>query len=220
MAGMPRRACRCREGDDNMAHATRAIKADAFSGLATATRNRVRTVSKAESPFAVARAGHTGSRHVDSIQVAVTFECSLPSQVAALSPFIDEFMQLIARCSGVPGSEADVEIALREAVVNAVVHGNHEDPRKQVYVRCRCEPDGISILVRDEGQGFDADRVPDPTTPENVQSTRGRGIYLMRNYMDEVRFEENGRAVLMRKRAPSTEQRIQGNRRNVEDSSS
>lgn len=190
-------AYQCREGDENMANARTAIKAGTITGPATSTRNRVRTVSTTESPFAVARSAHTGSRHVDSIQVAFTFECSLPSQVAAISPFIDEFMRLIAPCSGVPGSETDLEIALREAVVNAVVHGNHENPRKQVYVRCHCQRGEISI--KDEGEGFDADKVPDPTAPENIQSPRGRGIYLMRRYMDEVRFEENGRAVLMRR---------------------
>jgi serine/threonine-protein kinase RsbW len=200
-----------------MANATTVVKADTIGGPATSTRNRARTASKTESPLAISRAGRTGSHHVDSIQVAFTFEFSLPSEVAAVSPFIEEFMQLIAHCNSVSGSETDIEIALREAVVNAVVHGNHEDSRKQVYVRCRCGPGEISILVRDEGQGFDADRVPDPTVPENIHSTCGRGIYLMRAYMDEVRFEEGGRAVHMRKRAPSAETRIQGNRRSVGD---
>jgi serine/threonine-protein kinase RsbW len=168
-----------------MANATTVVKADTIGGPATSTRNRVRTV-------------------------AFTFEFSLPSKVAAVSPLIEEFMQLIAHCSGVSGSETAIEIALGEAVVNAVVHGDHEDPRRHVHVDCRCEPDEISILVRDEGQGFDVDRVLDPTAPENILSTHGRGIYLMRAYMDEVRFEEGGRAVQMRKRAPSAETRIQG----------
>jgi anti-sigma regulatory factor (Ser/Thr protein kinase) len=89
-------------------------------------------------------------------------------------------MQFIRKCLGVPGVEEDIEIALFEALENAVVHGNHEDPGKQVRVGCRCGTDEVSIVIRDEGQGFDIDEVPDPTSPENIQSSHGRGTYLMR----------------------------------------
>ena len=65
-------------------------------------------------------------------------------------------------------SVSDVEIALREALANAILHGNHEDRRKHVHVTCRCEPDEVSIAVKDEGKGFDADNVPDPTAPQNI----------------------------------------------------
>jgi len=61
----------------------------------------------------------------------------------------------------VPGNEEDVEIAFREALANAVIHGNHEDPGKQVYVGCRGGTDEVSIVIRDEGQGFDSGNVPD-----------------------------------------------------------
>ena len=86
----------------------------------------------------------------------------------------------------------EVEIALREALANAVIHGNHENPRNQVHVRCRCKPDEVSIAVKDAGRGFDVNQEADPTTPENTRSVHGRGIYLMRALMDEVRFEEGG----------------------------
>jgi serine/threonine-protein kinase RsbW len=86
-------------------------------------------------------------------------------------------------------------------LVNAIVHGNHEDPAKQVCVRCRCGTDEVSIVVKDEGKGFDPDEVPNPTAPENIQSTHGRGIYLMKNLMDEVRFEQGGAVVYLRKSA-------------------
>jgi anti-sigma regulatory factor (Ser/Thr protein kinase) len=72
---------------------------------------------------------------------------------------------------------------------------------KHVHVSCRCEPDEVSITVRDEGQGFDINKVPDPTTPENIRSVHGRGIYVMKALMDEVRFEEGGAVVHMRKSA-------------------
>lgn len=64
-------------------------------------------------------------------------------------------MHLIRKCRWVPGSEEDVEIALLEALANAVVHGNHEDPGKQVYIGCRGGTDEVSIVIRDEGQGFE-----------------------------------------------------------------
>jgi serine/threonine-protein kinase RsbW len=92
-------------------------------------------------------------------------------------------------------------MALHEALLNAIVHGNHEDPAKQVCVRCRCGIDEVSIVIRDEGQGFDPNEVPDPTAPENIQSTHGRGIYLMKKLMDEVRFEQGGAVVYLRKSA-------------------
>jgi len=96
-------------------------------------------------------------------------------------------------------------MALREALVNAIVHGNQQDSRKWVYVACRCTTDGeVSITVRDEGQGFDADSVADPTTPENRLLTQGRGIYLMKASMDEVRFEQHGAVVFMCKASNAT----------------
>lgn len=126
---------------------------------------------------------------------------SLPSEVTAISPFVDRLMLLIRKCGCVPEGETDVEIALREALANAIVHGNHENPRKQVHVRCRCKPDEVSIAVKDEGRGFDINKVADPTAPENTGSVHGRGIYMMKVLMDEVHFEEGGVVVQMRKSA-------------------
>ncbi len=131
--------------------------------------------------------------HVDVIR-------SLPSQVSAISPFVDTVMLLITKNRCVPGSETDVEIALREALVNAIVHGNHEDPGKHVHVIFRCWDDEVLLTVRDEGQGFNAEDVADPTAPGNILSEHGRGIYLMKALMDEVRFEAGGTVVQMRKR--------------------
>lgn len=125
---------------------------------------------------------------------------TLPSRIAIISPFADQLMHFVARFRNRDGSERDVEMALREALANAIVHGNQQDPRKSVYVACRCTTDGeISITVQDEGQGFDADSVPDPTAPENRLLAQGRGIYLMKTLMDEVRFERRGAVVHMRK---------------------
>ena len=97
----------------------------------------------------------------------VEIELSLPSKVAAISHFVDRLMLLIKKCQCARGHELDIEVALREALANATVHGNHEDPGKRVYVRCRCKADeDVAIVVQDEGQGFDTNAVPDPTSPE------------------------------------------------------
>jgi serine/threonine-protein kinase RsbW len=125
---------------------------------------------------------------------------TLPSRIAIISPFVEQLMCFVERFRNSDGSEVDIEMALREALANAVVHGNQQDSRKCVYVACRCTTDGeVSITVQDEGQGFDADLVADPTTPENRLLAQGRGIYLMKRLMDEVRFEQRGAVVFMRK---------------------
>jgi serine/threonine-protein kinase RsbW len=132
---------------------------------------------------------------------SIELERSLPSEVTVISPFVDKLMVLLRKCGCVRAGVPDVEIALREALANAIIHGNHQDPQKHVRVTCRCEPEGVSIDVKDEGQGFDVDKVPDPTAPENIGSITGRGIYVMKALMDEVRFEGGGAVVHMRKSA-------------------
>src|SRR5579864_835684 len=135
---------------------------------------------------------------------------SLPSKVAAISPFTEQLMLFILNFRMADGSEIDIEMALREALANAAIHGNGDDSRKSVYVTCRCYMDGeVSVTVRDEGKGFDSSTVLDPTALENLMFTHGRGIYLMKTLMDEVSFEEGGAVVIMRKKsnANSAEQR-------------
>jgi len=111
-------------------------------------------------------------------------------------------MRFVSRFRVADDNNVEIELALREALVNAIVHGNEQDPRKRVYVNCRCTTDGeVSITVEDEGHGFENDAVPDPTSPENLLRTHGRGIYLIRTLMDEVDFEQGGSVVRMRKRA-------------------
>jgi serine/threonine-protein kinase RsbW len=125
---------------------------------------------------------------------------SFPSKVTAISPFVDQLMKFILNFRMADGSEIDIEMALREALANAVIHGNGGDSRKSVCVTCRCYMDGeVSITIRDEGKGFDSSTVLDPTLLENLLFTHGRGIYLMKTLMDEVSFEERGSVVRMRK---------------------
>ena len=107
-------------------------------------------------------------------------------------------MLLFRKCGCVPEGESGVEIALREALANAIIHGNHENPRKHVHVRCRCELDE-TIAVKDEGRGFDLNKIADLLLPKIPEPFMVRGIYLMKALMDDVRFEEGGVVVCMRK---------------------
>lgn len=127
---------------------------------------------------------------------------SLPSKVEAVSPFVEQLMRFVLYFRKADGSETDIEMALLEAVANAVIHGNGRNSLKRVQVTCRCYMDGeVSTTVRDEGRGFASSSLADPTLLENLLCTHGRGIYLMKTLMDEVSFEEGGSVVRMRKNA-------------------
>jgi serine/threonine-protein kinase RsbW len=123
----------------------------------------------------------------------VQVEQSLPSEIAAIPSFVDQFVLFIEKYGCPSGNESDIEIALREALGNAVTHGNHEDTRKHVYVSCRCDTDReVSIVVRDESQGF---------TRGHIALSQGCGIYLMSALMDSVHFEQGGAVVHMWKKS-------------------
>jgi serine/threonine-protein kinase RsbW len=125
----------------------------------------------------------------------------MPSEVKAISPLLDQLMHLIEESRCVAGEELSVELALREALNNAVLHGNRLDPSKLVRVYCRYElSKGLSVLIKDQGSGFDPSATPDPSALGSLQAEHGRGILLMRSQMDEVSFGCGGREVRMRKR--------------------
>ena len=105
-----------------------------------------------------------------------------------------------------------VGVAVRESVINAIKHGNAGDERKRVHVEFTPlnadRPAGIAIRVRDEGPGFDPDALPDPLAPENMLKSSGRGIFLIRSFMDELvlrRAPEGGMEVVMVKRVGAPE---------------
>lgn len=136
----------------------------------------------------------------------------LRSEIDLISPFVDWLMSLIARSRCVGGKEEFVELALREAVSNAILHGNRLEARKLVHVRCCCEgAKGVFIVVRDQGHGFEPNTVPNPLAVENLQAENGRGIHLMKLAMDEVSFERGGTEVQIRKQS-GTEQKIPAQR--------
>jgi serine/threonine-protein kinase RsbW len=125
----------------------------------------------------------------------------IPSEVTAISPLVDRLMRLIEGSHCITGEEHDVDLALREALSNAVLHGNRLNARKLVHVRCRCNVGkGISLIVSDQGKGFDARTIPDPVAVENLEAEHRRGIQLMKLVMDEVSFQQQGTQVHMCKR--------------------
>jgi serine/threonine-protein kinase RsbW len=131
----------------------------------------------------------------------------IPSEMKAISPLVDRLMRLIEGSHCVSGHEHNVHLALQEAVTNAVVHGNRMDAHKLVQIRCRCElGNGVSIIVRDQGQGFDPNAVPDSLAAENLQAEHGRGIHLMKLVMDTVSFERGGTEVRMSKGRRATQE--------------
>jgi serine/threonine-protein kinase RsbW len=91
----------------------------------------------------------------------------------------------------------NLRVALGEALANAILYGTRSDPTKLVAVRVRFGRTAIEMEVNDDGEGFDHTAIPDPTTPENLDSCRGRGIFLIRKLVDEVHFNEKGNTICM-----------------------
>jgi serine/threonine-protein kinase RsbW len=92
-----------------------------------------------------------------------------------------------------------IRLAVEEALVNAIKHGNQMDPSRKVRVAFQVSQEKFEVLIADEGEGFDPCDVPDPTAPENLERPCGRGIMLMRHYMTTVAYNERGNVVSMSK---------------------
>jgi serine/threonine-protein kinase RsbW len=126
----------------------------------------------------------------------------LRSEIALISPFTDWLMNLIVETRCVRGKEEPVELALREALNNAMLHGNRMDARKLVHVRCCCDSTrGVFLVVRGQGHGFDLNTVSRPLAVENLLADHGRGIHLMKWAVDQVSFKRGGTEVHIRKKS-------------------
>ncbi|WP_321294943.1 ATP-binding protein [Marinifilum fragile] len=91
-----------------------------------------------------------------------------------------------------------ISVAIIEAVNNAILHGNRLDVSKNVKVEYNIDEESIQFIIEDEGSGFDFENIPDPTLPENIEKTHGRGIFLMNHLADDIEFCENGALVDMK----------------------
>lgn len=114
---------------------------------------------------------------------------SHPHSIRHLDTFVD---RLIEEHQIPEDRRGNILISLTEAVNNAIVHGNRSDIQKKVTVRAERVNGSLAIVVEDEGSGFDHRKLPDPTCPENVMKIGGRGVFLMLNLCDSVRFHRNG----------------------------
>lgn len=92
----------------------------------------------------------------------------------------------------------NILIALTEAVTNAIQHGNKYDPKKNIRLSFIPKEKELAFTIKDEGDGFDFNNLPDPTDPKNIEKPHGRGIYLMKHLADEVEFSEDGRTVQLK----------------------
>jgi serine/threonine-protein kinase RsbW len=132
-----------------------------------------------------------------NLRVSVT----LAADRNAVEPVVEQVMRAVREMKCVDGKEEAIELALQEALANAVVHGAKEDPSKIVECLVACdEQRGILIIVRDPGSGFDPGAIPSCTMGENLYSNHGRGIFLINQLMDEVQFRKNGTEIHMVKR--------------------
>lgn len=131
---------------------------------------------------------------------ACKLDVTISADPNAINGVVDGVMQIARQMKSAEGKEYEIELALREALANAIVHGCKNDPGKKVECCVVCtEASDIMIVVRDPGEGFNPKEVPNPLATENLESNHGRGIYLINQLMDEVSFERNGAEIRMRK---------------------
>jgi serine/threonine-protein kinase RsbW len=136
----------------------------------------------------------------DDLKILV--EVTIPGHASAISPVVDQIMHHVSeRCGASEADHHHIELALREALANAVRHGCKNDPSLEVHCTVGCDSQGdMLIVVRDSGEGFQPKDVPSPLVGENLFSHHGRGIFLINQLMDEVRFERGGTEIRMVKR--------------------
>src|SRR5690349_3124580 len=166
-------------------------------------QNTAKNVASHESATRAPGPALAGIRRNRSL---LEIEAWLPSEIKAISPLVGQLMRLIEGSRCVAGNEYAVELAFREALSNAVIHGNEMDAHKLVRIYCRCEHGkGVWLTVKDEGKGFDSAAVPDPVAMHRLEEEHGRGILLMKLAMDHVCFEGGGTVVHMWKSSLATQ---------------
>lgn len=153
-----------------------------------------RTVGKKAARKSANSNGHAHRAPLLEMHIA------LAADLKAIDAVVRGVMEIVRHTQCAQAKESEIELALAEALANAVVHGAKGDPSKQVECDVACRPEGMLIVVRDPGPGFNLHEVPDPIADDNIFSNHGRGIYLINQLMDEVRFHKNGAEIHMIKR--------------------
>jgi serine/threonine-protein kinase RsbW len=129
----------------------------------------------------------------------VAADLTIPSDPAEARRIQEEIEQLLHAHHVNEHDVFSIKLALEEALVNAIKHGNQMDRSKKVRIAYQLLPDRFHLQITDDGPGFDPSDVPDPTAFENLERPCGRGLMLMRHYMTEVAFNERGNGVAMTK---------------------
>ena len=134
-----------------------------------------------------------------------TLEISITSRYANIDSVSSAARSFVKRMGFDEDTTGWVELAVREALINAIRHGNKEDSEKKVEIKFIAKDEVFTALIRDHGNGFDPDSLPSPVDPQNLLNPTGRGIFLMRSLMDDVRYSrhpEGGMVVHITKRVP------------------
>ena len=122
----------------------------------------------------------------------------LPNDIRSIEHAVEYVMRHCSTCSDCARRlNLNFRVGLTEALSNAMLYGNRSDPQKRVRVEVDIKVEEVAVRVTDQGSGFDPTTVPDPTLPDNISKTGGRGIFLMRALMDEVRFNDQGNSVTL-----------------------
>jgi serine/threonine-protein kinase RsbW len=127
-------------------------------------------------------------------------ELHIPSEPSAGKQAVDQLLSHLERNQWVENDIFGVHLAVEEALVNAIKHGNQNDRTKKVHIIYKMSDTHVRIEITDEGPGFDPGDVADPTDDENLELPSGRGLMLMRSFMSLVEFNERGNGVIMEKR--------------------
>lgn len=123
-------------------------------------------------------------------------------EIQKLEAFVDDLRQWLSLEEDL---NSRVMLALNEAVTNAIIHGNKENPDKKVTVTASTSGNSLHITVEDEGEGFDPKELPNPLEKENLLNTGGRGVYLIQEYTDETNYEKGGSKLIMKFQLPDNE---------------
>lgn len=126
-----------------------------------------------------------------SIKISIP---SLIENIQVIESFIDNAKEDFEINDDMYGN---IMISVTECISNAIIHGNKSNAAKMVHLELQMQQGLLKCSIEDEGSGFDYSNLPDPTEPENIEKLGGRGIFLMRNLSDDVKFEENGKKTIL-----------------------
>ena len=134
-------------------------------------------------------------------------EFELPSAISLMHIVLEYLLKRVEKLGVVKSEQSNLFVALDEAFVNAVKHGNKYDAAKLVRITAEVSKEEARFTIEDEGEGFDVHNIPDPLDPENLFKTSGRGVLFIYNIMDEVKYNERGNRLTMIKKSDANDLR-------------